>query len=194
MEKFGSVLLSLGQIESRWWVRRILTDDVTFFPRKSQRDPFGKSNQRNLVEIVTLGFNPSHTCRQFRCVKRMRYNASLWITEIETLRLNPSAACTRRFRRYPTKAGLMISESAAMCGGGDACVKKTAGMWGGVCAFSSAGALASIARVPIPRSSLLSQRLISLWLSLFIFLWHQRKKRADESSQAETLLPETETI
>jgi hypothetical protein len=40
-----------------------------------------------------------------------------------------------------------------MCEGGDACVKKTAGLRGDVCEpFSSAGAPASIARVPIPKA------------------------------------------
>ena len=54
-----------------------------------------------------------------------------------------------------------------MCEGGDACVKKTAGLRDGMrVPFSSACALASIARVPIPRSSLLSLRLISLRLSV----------------------------
>ena len=42
--------------------------------------------------------------------------------------------------------------------------------------FSSACALASIARVPIPKGS------------LCFFLWHQRKKRSDKSSQAYILL------
>jgi hypothetical protein len=48
---------------------------------------------------------------------------------------------------------MMSSESAAVREGGDACDKKTAGLWGGLCApFSSAFALASIARVPIPKA------------------------------------------
>jgi hypothetical protein len=63
----------------------------------------------------------------------------------------------------------MGSESAAMCEGGDACVKKTAGMWGGACEpFSSACVLGSIARVPIPKGS------------LCFFLWPQRKKRVEK--------------
>jgi hypothetical protein len=85
---------------------------------------FRESNQRNLVEIVTLGFNPSRTCRQFRCVKRMRSNASVRITEIETLRLNPSAPRTRRFRRDPTNAELISSESAAMRKGAMRALRK----------------------------------------------------------------------
>jgi hypothetical protein len=71
----------------------------------------------------------------------------------------------------------MDPESAALREGGDACAKKTAGLWGGVCApFSSACALASIASVPIPKGS------------LCFFLWHQRKKRANKSAQIETRL------
>jgi hypothetical protein len=69
----------------------------------------------------------------------------------------------------------MSPESAAMREGGDACIKKTAGMSGGVCVpFSLASALGSIARVPIPESS------------LCFFLWHQRKKRMIKSDQDET--------
>src|SRR5450759_2643843 len=91
-------------------------------------------------------------------------------TRIQSLRVIPSPLRTRRFRRDPINAELKSSKSAAMCEGDDACVRKTAGLQGGVCeSFSSACALANIARVPIPRSSLLSQWLISFWLSFYSF-------------------------
>jgi hypothetical protein len=88
-------------------------------------------------------------------------------TEIETLQLNPSPQNTRRFRRDPANAGVMSSESAALCGGGDARVKKTAGLRGGVCEpFSSACAMGSIARV-LPKGSLWDDsEKLSLLLSL----------------------------
>jgi hypothetical protein len=130
------------------------------------------------------GFNPTAPADNFGVLKGLRSDALERSTEIEPLRLNPSPPRTQRFRRDPANAELIISESAALRKGGDACVKKTAGLRRGVCEpFSSACVVASIARVPIPKSSLLSQRLISLWLSLFIFLWHQRKKRAVKSTR-----------
>ena len=79
------------------------------------------------LEIVTLGFNPSHICRQFRC--------------------------------SPTNADITCSESAAIGEGSDACVKKTAGLRGGMSEpFSSARAVGSIARVPIPPEGVLRTR------------------------------------
>src|SRR5450759_5972210 len=71
----------------------------------------------------------------------------------------------------------MISESAAMCEGGDACVKKTAGLREGMCMPVSAACVwASIARVPSPKGS------------LCFFLWHQRKKRVDRFTRNKTVL------
>ena len=64
----------------------------------------------------------------------------------------------------------------------------------GVCeAFSSACAWASIARVPIPKSSLLSQWLISFWLSFYSFSGI-RERREPFTRQNQILPKELVTV
>ena len=91
-------------------------------------------------------------------------------TEIETLRLNPSPARTRRFRHDSTRRRQKARNRRQCARGAMRAFRKRQACAEGLCEpFSSACPWAGIARVPILRSSLLSLRLICLWLSFYSF-------------------------
>ena len=106
--------------------------NVPFFPRKKVTKEISRNRNARIQSQPHL---PSISMQE----TYLNILTLCMCIEIEILRLNLTPARTRRFRYNLTNADIIRSESVAMGEGGDACVKKTAGLCGGMSEpFSSA--------------------------------------------------------
>ena len=84
--------------------------------------PFLVFKREKVVEIETRGFNPKHTCRQFRHVKSGVPSYPTWWHRNRNPSIESYLPAHLSISMILIHGEAMDSGSAALCDGGDACI------------------------------------------------------------------------